>query len=489
MALTGEAALWDAWRPLAEKALKGAPFDTLRTRIADGPTLEPIYPPRNPVYSGRPEAGPWQVVQRVDGGAGPARQAREDLENGATGLALVFAGAPGADGRGLLADTVDGLDEALAGILLDHCSVRLEAGARGLPALALLLALARSRGTPPMVLSGGVDPFGSLAAAGEGPAPETLAPLLAGMLRTADEAGLAGTLLTADARPLAEAGATPAHEVAFALAATAALARALDGEGIAPDVSLPAIEIALCADVDEFATIAKMRAARRLHGLLAAACGVDRPLTLHATTTARMLSFSDPQTNLLRLTIAAFAAGVGGADSVTVRAFDAAASPFARRMARNVQTLLLEESHVDMLCDPAAGAGAIEAYTDAIAEEAWRLFQAYEREGLTAAIASGTVADAVTAAAEASEAALADGEKVMIGVTRHPPPAPTPVPQIAPVEAPTRHVRPVEGDGFAALLAAAGAGASLADLAAALPASTITAPPLPPARAARPFEG
>jgi len=247
--------------------------------------------------------------------------------------------------------------------------------------------------------------------------------------------------------------------------------------------------MALCANQDQFATIAKLRAARRLWRMVTDACGIAAPLTLHVSTSRRMLSWGDPQTNLLRLTVAAFAAGAGGADSVTVLPFDAAASPFARRLSRNIQTLLLEEAHVAELADPAAGAGAIETYTDGIAAAAWEIFKAHEAEGLANRIASGAVAEAVARAADAAEAAAASGDRPIIGVTHHPPANPAPVPDETPRAAPTTRRKAVAEDTFEALVAAAADGATLADLSAALPAAALDAPPLRPTRAAAPFEG
>jgi len=482
-------ALMEAWRPLAQKALRGAPLDTLSTVTADGFCLGPLHAPAEPIYAGRSAHGDWGVVQRVDEDAGAAAQALEDLGNGATGLSIVLAGAPGAFGQGLAADTVDTLEAALEGVHLEHCALHLEAGARGLEAFALVTALAERRGTPPLSLHAGIDPLGAFAADGVMAPWESFAARLADAVRAAREIHGVTTLFRADGRPLAEAGATPAQEVAFALASATALARALDEEGNGADESLPLIQMALCANQDQFATIAKLRAARRLWRLVADACGSAAPLTLHVSTARRMLSWSDPQTNLLRLTIAAFAAGAGGADSVTVLPFDAAATPFARRLARNIQTLLLEEAHVAELADPAAGAGAVEVYTDAIAGRAWELFKAHEAEGLPARIASGAVAAAVHQAADAEEAATASGDRTIIGVTRHPPAAPAPVLEEPSRPAPVRRLKEVTGAALADLVAAAAAGATLADLSATAPAASLDAPRLAPARAAAPLEG
>ena len=439
---------YDNWRALTEKALKGAPFESLLTPEigltgAEG-FVAPLAMPAEPIHAGRAQTGAWTVVQRVDDDAA-AGDAVTDLENGATGLALVFAGAPGADGRGLTANTVAALDDALAGVRLDLITLYLEAGANGSAALALLLALCERRGEMPRALHAGLDPFGAGAFAGA-PVDAPLAEAVA----LFGERGIAGTALCADGRIAAEAGATPAHELAFALTSLAAMLKALDDAGIGPDTALPRISVALSADADQFATMAKLRAMRRLHALIAEACGVDAPLHLTATTSARMLSRSDPHTNLLRLTIAAMGGALGGADALTVLPFDGTGAPFARRMARNIQNLMLEEAHVARLADPGAGSGTIETLTDTIAEAAWRLFQA-NGAGDPAWLSDGTFARMA-----------ADGaarERTIIGVTKHAPPEPF---------RPVRAAPPVPRDGeetaglaLAALLARATDGAAL----------------------------
>lgn len=487
MAETAFADQITAWRALAEKALKGEPIEALRWQTPDDLILEPLYGPAEPVYAGRALAGPWQVVQRVDDDERSAAQAREDLENGASAIALTFAGAPMAFGRGLSADAVAALDEALSGIHLDLVPVHIEAGGRARAALALVMALAERRGQRLAEVHAGIDPAATLFATGRLAVCDA-APELASTLRAADRAGLNGTVFAGDGRAVAEAGGTSAQELAFALASITALARALSAEGIAPSQSLPRTALRLSANVDQVMTIAKLRAARRLFATVARHCGAPCEARLHVTTAARMLSVTDPTTNLLRLTIAAFSAGVGGADALTVLPHEGSAGPFARRMARNIQSLLLEESHVADFSDPAAGSGSIEAATDAIGEAAWSLFQQHERDGLIHAIMAGTVADAVRHAAAERHRALEQGEAAIIGVTRHPPADRKPALQRDPVAAAERVVRQPLSFDQSALVDAAISGATLFDLSGEADATTIEAPAIPPSRECEPFE-
>lgn len=479
------------WRELAEKALKGAPFEMLRTPVPDGgrgltAPLEPLAPPHAAVYAGRATLGRWQVVQRVDTAEGTAAQALEDLQNGADSLALAFAEAPTAYGRGLRATTVAALETALEGVDLAAIPIHLEAGAHSLAALALLAALGEARGTGLHAVHVAADPFATAAATGLTRTAADSAAELAATVRAFQGSGLTGTALAADGRVAAEAGAAPVEELAFALTNLHAMVRLLDGVGLAPADVLPFAALTLTANHEQIPTIAKLRAARILWALYGEAYGLDLPARLHVTTQRRMLAVSDPHTNLLRLAIAAFSAGVGGADALTVLPFDEAATPFGRRMARNLQTMLLEESHIDELADPGAGSGAIEAYTETLASAAWAIFQE-NADADPAAMLEG--AHPLAAGILATAAAL-DGTRTIIGVTKHPPTTPvaplgTAAPTLALAQSPTP-----AGRDFCDLVASAKAGATLAELGvAAGPPHTLAPVALAPTRASAAFEG
>ncbi len=181
------------------------------------------------------------------------------------------------------------------------------------------------------------------------------------------------------------AGGSEAQELAFALAAAVAYLRALEQGGIALDDARGFIYFRLAADQDQFLTIAKFRAVGKLWARIEEACGLaPRPTFVAAETAWRMMTKRDPHGNIVRGTIAALGAAVGGADAVTVLPFSAALGlpdAFARRIARNTQTILIEEANIHRVADPAAGSGAIEALTDALCDAAWKLFQEIEREG------------------------------------------------------------------------------------------------------------
>src|SRR5580700_11014426 len=137
-----------------------------------------------------------------------------------------------------------------------------------------------------------------------------------------------------------------------------------------------------------------------------------------------MLTRRDPWNNILRATLACFAAGVGGADAITVAPFDAAIGQpdrLARRVARNVHALLVEESHVARVIDPAGGSWHVEDLTDQLAVKAWAWFQEIERSGgLRAALATGLIAGRLAASREQRRDALATRREAVTGVSEFP---------------------------------------------------------------------
>jgi methylmalonyl-CoA mutase len=199
------------------------------------------------------------------------------------------------------------------------------------------------------------------------------------------DAGFTNSLALADGRAAHEAGAGEAQELAFVLATGIAYMRALERHGLSLNQARQVLSFLLVADADELLTIAKFRAMRRLWARVEAALGLPaRPIRLAAETAWRMMTRRDPYTNMLRVTVAAFSASVGGADSISILPFTAAIGlpdAFARRVARNLHHVLAEEAHLWRVADPAAGSGALDGTTEELAELGWRLFQQIEAEG------------------------------------------------------------------------------------------------------------
>ena len=419
-----EPATREAWMRLVEKTLKGASFETLRSRTAEGIVLEPLYTAETaaePSPVRRPAPGdlqrPWDLRAFV-AHAEPARakaQALEELENGAASL--------------LVRADPQALAQVLEGVVLDLAPVALDAGWAGPEAARQLADLAK--GGPQAPLAFHLDPLGAFARDGRSPGPvkahvEAAAATAAGLAETYPKA----TFFLASGQAVHEAGGGEAQELAFALGAALDYLRALTDAGAPLQGACGRVVLGLAADETYFTTVAKLRAARLLWAKLTGACGVTAPATIEARSSHRMLSRLDAWTNMLRLTAAGFGAGVGGADAVVLEPFTAplgAPSEFARRQARNTQLVLMEEANLGRVVDPAAGAWFLETLTDQLARNAWTLFQQAEgRGGLLASLLSGEVAEAVARTREARRADLAEGRANLIGVTLFPDPGAAP---------------------------------------------------------------
>jgi methylmalonyl-CoA mutase len=197
--------------------------------------------------------------------------------------------------------------------------------------------------------------------------------------------------ITVDGPAFHNLGANATWELAGSIAAAVSYLRVLTESGLPVAKALAQVSFRLSADDDQFLTIAKVRALRRLWARVAEVLGEpdSGAAVVHAETSLPMMTQRDPWVNMLRTTLAAFGAGVGGADTVLVFPFDVAieggfpgmATSFARRMARNIQLLLLEESHVGRILDPAGGSWFVENLTDQLANQAWQSFQAVEQHG------------------------------------------------------------------------------------------------------------
>ncbi|MER6063788.1 methylmalonyl-CoA mutase family protein [Streptomyces sp. NPDC001792] len=424
----------EQWQRLVEGVLRksgkevsgAAAEDALSTTLEDGLRTRPLYTARDTapdpglpgfapyVRGSRPEgniAGGWDVRQRHTALAENAVLA--DLENGGTSLWLVL-------GEGGI--PVDGLGRALEGVYLDLAPVVLDAGRDTGQAAEALLRLYADKGVAAEAVRGnlGGDPLGYEARTGT---PLDFAPYAALAARCAEQyPGLRA--LTVDALPYHEAGGSAAQELGASLATGVAYLRELTEAGLSVEQAARQLEFRYSATADQFLTIAKLRAARRLWARVAEVCGAPGAQVQHAVTSPVMMARRDPWVNMLRTTVATLAAGVGGADSVTVLPFDHALGlpdAFARRIARNTSTILIEESHLARVIDPAGGSWYVERLTDELAEAAWEFFRTIERDGGQAAVLrSGRLrTDLATTWAERSKK-LAKRREPITGVSEFP---------------------------------------------------------------------
>jgi methylmalonyl-CoA mutase len=281
------------------------------------------------------------------------------------------------------------LEKVLDGVYLTMAPVILDAGADYSAACDALLALVAEvesdqRGTLSVDL--GADPLTALLS--ERPSPP-LEEVVAVATRVAGEHGVRA--ITVDGPAFHNLGANAGWELAGSVAVAVVYVRTLIQSGLSLSDALRQISFRLAADDDQFMTLAKMRAVRQLWARVAEVAGdpASGAAVVHAETSLPMMTQRDPWVNMLRSTLAAFGAGVGGADTVLALPFDVAipdgfpgmATSFARRMARNVQLLLLEESHVGRVLDPAGGSWFVEELTEQLAQQAWEHFQAIEAHG------------------------------------------------------------------------------------------------------------
>ncbi|MFI9819624.1 methylmalonyl-CoA mutase family protein [Streptomyces sp. NPDC052013] len=404
----------------AEEALTTALEDGLRTRplyTARDTAPEPGLPGFAPFVRGSRAEGNtvagWDVRQRHTAADGAAVLA--DLENGVTSLWLAVgeAGIP-----------VPSLAGVLEGVYLDLAPVVLDAGRDTEAAARELLRLYAERGVAKDAARGnlGADPLGHEARTGQAYDTAPVADLA--RLCAGDYPGLRA--LTVDALPYHEAGGSAAQELGCSLATGVAYLRELTEAGLSVEQACGQLEFRYAATADQFLTVAKLRAARRLWARVAEVSGAPAAgaQVQHAVTSPVMMTRRDPWVNMLRTTIATLAAGVGGAGSVTVLPFDHALGlpdAFARRIARNTATILVEESHLTRVVDPAGGSWYVERLTDELAQAGWEFFQEIERAGgQAAALRSGTIRERLAATWSVRAAKLAERREPITGVSEFP---------------------------------------------------------------------
>ncbi len=441
----------------------------LRTVTVDGLTIEPLYTEAaDPL--GLPGAMPFTRGATVKSGemsAWDVRALHEDPEVAFTNaeiLADLARGATsvwlrvGADGipADQVAAALAGVDPSLAPVAVSSSDDQV-AAAKALVSFFKEAGPAQARGNL------GLDALGLAAVTGAAPDLTPHAEWVKAAL-----AELPGVrALTVDVLPYDNAGAGDVDQLAFAIATGVAYLRDLEAAGVDPAAAFAQIEFRVSANADEFLTIARLRALRRLWARVGEVSGVPaeaRGAQQHAVTSLRMVTRDDPWVNLLRGTIATFSAAVGGAEAITCLPFDTAQGlpdSFSRRMARNTQLVAAEESNVGRVNDPAGGSWYVETLTDQLAGQSWNEFQAIEAAGgMVAALTSGFIAEKIAATTAERTKRLATRKQPITGVSMFPLKDEQPLPIKARTVSVANGLKPVrDSEVFEALRDRAGAAA------------------------------
>lgn len=443
-ALTADfkAASLTQWRELVDKALKGADFDKrLVQKTSDGLKIQPLYtradalmetpgalPGRAPYTrgTGQPKAGyGWDIrtIHAETDAKATNTAILEDLDGGANSVLIQIA-APGWFGL-----PADSLEEALEGVLLDVCPIGLIAGMDVHDAADNLDTIWNVRKIPADKRIGALnaDPLGTLSLTGglDKPIAQAISDAVGLISETMQSPGV--TALRTDGHIYHAGGATEAQELGAILSTFTAYLKAADAAGIDPTTAIAKTAIAVAIDDDQFLGIAKLRALRKLIWRIADACGAGDAavrVQISAETSFRMMAKRDPWTNMLRTTVACAAAGLGGANSVTVLPYTwALGKPdrFARRIARNTHIVLQEESSLGKVADPAGGSWYVEKLTADLAKKSWEVFQDIEAKGgMATALTSGYLQDEISRSFEARSKAVATGKLELTGVSAFP---------------------------------------------------------------------
>jgi methylmalonyl-CoA mutase len=437
-------------------------------QLLDSPTYEGF--PIRPLYTildSQPEAplpGRWPFIRGADALRDVKSgwkvvesfplpdQVSVSEENGAILSALTVGASALVIGVGPDGVGADDLAPLLDGVFLELVPLILDAGAHYAAAADAVLALVGdidSERTARLSIDLGADPLTA-------PLSERAAPTVEQVASVAQRTiGYGGAVrsVTVDGSAFNDLGASASWELAGVIAAGVNYLRLFAEHGLSARDALRQISFRLAADDDQFMTMAKMRAARQVWARVAEVVGVPDAgaATIHAVTAKPMMSQRDPWVNMLRTTVAAFAAGVGGADTVQVHPFDSAipggwpgtAPSFARRMARNTQLLLLEESHVGQVLDPGGGSWFLEDLTLALAESAWQHFQDVESRGGFAA-APEYVTEQIAAISDRRRDDIAHRRTAITGVNEYPNLAEAPLPKAEPTPGVVRYAAAFE---------------------------------------------
>ena len=391
------------WRAFAEKSMRGKPLDPVLTTSGEGLDL-PAFVARadRPERSGPATArhGDWRIGVRHSLASDTVNaDILEDLRGGASAVTLTLNDAV------LSAET---LNAAFDGVYREMVTLSFD-GLNGATAKTALSALGEGKAFAELHL--GLDPLGDAAAGRD-----------AGDLPSEVNTSDLSTFYTVNGCRLYNHGASSVTEVAATLAIGLAYLRHLVSDGLTTTEASKLVRFSLAADTDFFACLAKFRAFQNLWRGMLTDCCVENPfVSIEARQTLRSQTMREPATNAIRLSIAGMAAGLGGADAVTLNGFKGS-DEASRRLSRNAQLMLLEESHLGRVSDPAYGSYALESWTEKLMDAAWSKLQSLE--AIVEDGGNDELINAVRSFIESDKAArdqkILSLEKGVIAVTRYP---------------------------------------------------------------------
>ncbi len=456
-----------AWRKLASEDLNGESPDSLVWQTPDGIAVKPLYTaadleqladtdgipgafpflrgPRATMYANRP----WTIRQYA--GFSTAEESNrffhDNLKAGQMGLSVAFdlATHRGYDSdhervvgdvgkAGVAIDSVEDMKILFAGIPLDKMSVSMTMNGAVIPTLANFIVAAEEQGVPAAKLSGTIqnDILKEFMVRNTYIyPPEPSMRVVADIIAYTAKKMPRFNSISISGYHMQEAGATQVQELAFTLADGLEYVRAAMSRGLGVDEFAPRLSFFWAIGMNFFMEIAKMRAARALWARLMRRHFNPRDerslmLRTHSQTSGASLTEQDPYNNVIRTTIEAMAAVLGGTQSLHTNGFDEAVTlptPFSARVARNTQLILAEETGITHVIDPLGGSYYVESLTAAMMREAEKLIDEVESlGGMTKAIEAGMPKLRIEEAATRRQARIDRGEDTVVGVNKYPAP-------------------------------------------------------------------
>lgn len=441
----------ETWKHEAEKSLKGGSFEKrLVSETLDGIRVEPLYLeakeaagfPGVPDYRRGARALPrseeaWEIRQEF---AHPSpktsnEQMLRDLERGVSGISVVLdrgfsSGDDEASACGTPVRSLDDMRSLLEGVHLNMVGLSFNPGINAHGLAGLLAEAAKAQDVELSELRGalGFDPYGQLIREGRLPlGRKAVFDLGADLVRWSRANAPELRAISVNARRYNEIGGSEAQELAWGLAEGIEWMRELMARGISADDAAASIGFSFAAGRDIFIELARLRTARALWARALEAIGVSeelRAMEMHVRSSTATLSRRDPWVNMLRVTGHCFSAALAGASSITTSSYDEALAisvEFGRRIARNTQLILRDESHLGKVLDPAGGSYYLESLSSAYRDKAWSGMQEVEAAGgLLSYMTSGALNDAVQGVMSERERRLARRKMPLTGVSEFP---------------------------------------------------------------------